>query len=56
MILGQVSYLDCLAFVVFLAPQLLLNVGVWGTFECAVSAIPNICKTRQKFTRITSDL
>ena len=40
MLLGQISYLDCLVFVTFLAPQLLLRVGVWATLEVAVRALP----------------
>ncbi|EMD85841.1 hypothetical protein COCC4DRAFT_72685 [Bipolaris maydis ATCC 48331] len=28
MILGQISYLDCIAFLVFLAPQLLIQIGI----------------------------
>lgn len=40
MILGQVSYLDCVAFLIFLAPQLLIVVGFWETFLCAIQALP----------------
>ena len=38
MILGQISYLDCIAFLLFLLPQLLINVNTfelaWATFKC----------------------
>jgi len=40
MILGQVSYLDCIVFLVFLAPQLLIHVGILGTVGCALKALP----------------
>lgn len=40
MILGPISYLDCLVFVLFLAPQLLLDVGVIGTIKVAVQVLP----------------
>ncbi|KAI9810705.1 MAG: hypothetical protein M1832_001214 [Thelocarpon impressellum] len=40
MILGQVSYLDCIVFLVFLAPQLLLQVGLWRTLICGLYALP----------------
>ncbi|KAI9723351.1 MAG: hypothetical protein M1812_001235 [Candelaria pacifica] len=40
MILGQVSYLDCIAFLCFLAPQLLISVGLWETSLCAIQALP----------------
>ncbi|KAI4846979.1 Arylacetamide deacetylase-like protein [Aureobasidium sp. EXF-8845] len=40
MILNQISYLDCIAFLVFLAPQLLLRVGPVETITCVVKALP----------------
>jgi hypothetical protein len=40
MILGQVSYLDIIAFLLFLAPQLLLHVGFFGTLACGLRALP----------------
>lgn len=40
MILGQVSYLDCVVFLIFLAPQLLYHVGLFGTLSCAIRALP----------------
>ncbi|KAG8628963.1 hypothetical protein KVT40_002828 [Elsinoe batatas] len=40
MILTQISFLDCFAFLVFLAPQLLLQVGLVGTISCALQALP----------------
>ncbi|PSK46155.1 hypothetical protein B9Z65_5123 [Elsinoe australis] len=40
MILNQISFLDCFAFLVFLAPQLLIQVGLRGTVRCALQALP----------------
>lgn len=40
MILGQISYLDCLVFLVFLAPQLLLNVSIIDLIICISKALP----------------
>ncbi|GAB1320101.1 hypothetical protein MFIFM68171_10311 [Madurella fahalii] len=38
--LGPVSYLDCLVFCVFLAPQLLWQVGFFETILCVFQAVP----------------
>lgn len=43
MILGQVSYLDCLVFLLFLAPQLFIQVGFWNTLACVLRALPFLC-------------
>ena len=43
MILNQISYLDCIAFLVFLAPQLLIRVGPIETISCVVKALPFFC-------------
>ncbi|KAL8762265.1 MAG: hypothetical protein Q9184_001713 [Pyrenodesmia sp. 2 TL-2023] len=40
MILGQISYLDCLIFLLFLAPQLLLNVNFFELIFCVLKAVP----------------
>ncbi|KAI9055594.1 hypothetical protein LZ554_000540 [Drepanopeziza brunnea f. sp. 'monogermtubi'] len=40
MILGQVSWLDCLVFLLFLAPQLLVHVGFFPTLFCGLRALP----------------
>ncbi|KAG9581937.1 alpha/beta-hydrolase, partial [Aureobasidium melanogenum] len=40
MILNQISYLDCFAFLIFLAPQLLIRVGLVETVSCVVAALP----------------
>ncbi|KAI5239992.1 Arylacetamide deacetylase-like protein [Aureobasidium subglaciale] len=40
MILNQISYLDCIAFLVFLAPQLLIRVGFVQTVSCVITALP----------------
>jgi len=44
MILNQISYLDCLAFLVFLAPQLLIHVGILELAKCIFQALPFFCK------------
>lgn len=44
MILGPISYLDCLVFCVFLAPQLLLRVGLLGTLATGLQCLPFLCK------------
>jgi len=38
--LGAVSYLDCLIFLLLLAPQLLWHVGLLATASCALLAVP----------------
>ncbi|CAG8973002.1 hypothetical protein HYALB_00007849 [Hymenoscyphus albidus] len=40
MILGQVSWLDCFVFLIFLAPQLILRVGFFPTLFCGLRALP----------------
>lgn len=40
MILGPVSYLDCLVFLIFLTPQLILDVGLFETIKVALSCLP----------------
>ncbi|KAI1330480.1 Arylacetamide deacetylase-like protein [Xylariaceae sp. FL0255] len=40
MILGPVSYLDCIAFCVFLAPQLLIHVGLFKTVVTILQCVP----------------
>ncbi|KAH7313393.1 Alpha/Beta hydrolase protein [Stachybotrys elegans] len=40
MILGPVSLVDCLVFCIFLAPQLLLQAGVFLTLSTALQALP----------------
>ncbi|KAL6704847.1 hypothetical protein ACN47E_007530 [Coniothyrium glycines] len=40
MILGQISYLDCIAFLVFLAPQLLLQIGIVPILTWLVPSLP----------------
>lgn len=42
MILTQISYLDCIVFLLFLAPQLLLNVGIFELVTWVFSALPHI--------------
>ncbi|KAK8252291.1 Alpha/Beta hydrolase protein [Phyllosticta capitalensis] len=42
MILGQISYLDCLVFLIFLAPQLLLEVGIFNVAAWLLPALPHL--------------
>lgn len=42
MILGQISYLDCIAFLVFLTPQLLIQVGLIRTATWLLGALPSL--------------
>ena len=44
MMLGQISYLDCLVFLIFLAPQLLIQINVLELAVCIVQALPFLCK------------
>ena len=43
MILGQISYLDCLIFLIFLAPQLLLRVNIFELLVGILQALPFFC-------------
>lgn len=45
MILSQISYLDCLVFLLFLAPQLILHVGLFETAKWVLGASPFLCKS-----------
>lgn len=38
--LGQISYLDCLVFLILLAPQLLVQVNILKLAFCVLSALP----------------
>lgn len=40
MILGPVSYLDCIVFCIFLAPQLILHVGLFETVLTVLQVLP----------------
>ncbi|KAF9691516.1 hypothetical protein EKO04_010437 [Ascochyta lentis] len=42
MILNQISYLDCVAFLIFLAPQLLIQIGLLPLLKWLIPAIPFI--------------
>lgn len=44
MILSQISYLDCIVFLIFLAPQLLQQVNTFELLACFVRALPFFCK------------
>ncbi|TKA82792.1 hypothetical protein B0A55_01772 [Friedmanniomyces simplex] len=45
MILSQIAWIDCLAFLLFLAPQLLLHVNILDLAICASKAIPHLLLT-----------
>ena len=47
MILGQISYLDCVAFLVFLTPQLLVNVNFFELAFVATRCIPFLSESEQ---------
>ena len=47
MILGQVSYVDCLAFLIFLIPQLFLHVNLFELAFCVLKAIPFLGKSHK---------
>ena len=44
MILGQMSYLDCIVFLICLAPQLLMHVNIFELVFCVFKALPFFCK------------
>lgn len=44
MILDQVSFLDCLVFLLFLLPQLLLHVNIFEILICIRQALPFFCE------------
>lgn len=43
MILGQIAWVDCIVFLVFLAPQLIIHVGFFRTAICGLTALPFLC-------------
>jgi hypothetical protein len=40
MILDQIAWSDCIIFLVFLAPQLIIHVGLIETAICGIKALP----------------
>jgi hypothetical protein len=40
MILDQIAWSDCIIFLVFLAPQLIIHVGLIKTAICGLKALP----------------
>jgi hypothetical protein len=42
MILSQISYLDCVAFLIFLTPQLLIQIGLLPVLKWLIPALPFI--------------
>ena len=44
MILGPINGLDCLAFVIFLIPQLLYHVAFVQLLGVAIQMVPFLCK------------
>ena len=49
MILSQISYLDCIVFVVLLIPQLLISVNIFELIYCGLQLLPFLCKYRPYF-------
>ena len=45
MLLGQISYLDCVVFLTILAPQLLIRINTIELFVCVLRALPFFCKS-----------
>lgn len=56
MILNQIAWVDCFAFLLFLAPQLLLRVGIFGTAICAVKALPHLGERSPRETMSFNDM
>jgi len=50
MILNQISFLDCAAFLLILAPQLLIHVGLVETAICGLKALPFLRMYRKYIT------
>lgn len=46
MILGPVSYLDCVVFCALSAPQLIWHAGLLETVLCALGALPFLCESQ----------
>jgi len=40
MILGQIAWVDCIAFLLFLTPQLIIHVGLLDAAICGIKALP----------------
>lgn len=40
MILGQIAWVDCAAFLIFLAPQLIVQIGLLRTIIVGIKALP----------------
>jgi hypothetical protein len=45
MILSQISYLDCIVFLIFLVPQLLIHVGLIRTTTWLIGALPSLSES-----------
>lgn len=43
MFLGQIAWVDIFVFLLFLAPQLLIDVGLIQTAICGIKALPFLC-------------
>lgn len=40
MILGQIAWSDCVCFLIFLAPQLIFQIGLFQTLVVGIKALP----------------
>lgn len=57
MILGQIAWVDCFVFLVLLAPQLLIHVGLINTFTTVIKALPFFRKLPvDRWRRLDPDL
>lgn len=56
MILGPVSYLDCLVFCAFLAPQLIIHVGIIDTVLVVLQCLPFLCKSALEYIWVEKTL
>ena len=52
MILGQISWIDCIVFVLFLTPQLLIQVNIWELLTTVLAAVPYLGRPVFKFNII----
>lgn len=51
MILGPISYLDCIIFCIFLAPQLLLDLGLIETIQIVIQVLPFLRELEAPFSQ-----
>lgn len=52
MILDQIAWSDCVVFLIFLAPQLVLRVGFINTVACILKALPHLRRSKALETNL----